>query len=294
VHQRWQIDFKEKIQLADGTVHLYSAYDPVGAACIGARLFRTADQGQRPRIRLEDVQAFLRTCFARWATLPQEIQTDGETVLTGKPCQESFPSRFTLWLKGLGIEHLVSRPAKPTDNAEVERCHRTLNDYALVGNQTATVDEVQRILDKAIDELAFELPSQAKDCHGRPPAVAHPTLLQPSRTFRAEQELACFDLQRVDDYLATLTWPRQIGTDGRVRLGTERYYISEAYAGRHILVRFAPKDRHFVFQDSKNPKEELRRLPAKGLQVEDLTGIAGWPFGPGIQQLPLQLCFAKG
>ena len=294
-HQRWQLDFKEKIPVADSRiVHLHTACDPVGATCIGVHVFAIAQSRQRPRIRLEDVQTFLRLCFARWKTLPQEIQTDGETVLTGKPCDEAFPSRFTLWLKGLGIEHLVIRPGKPTDNAEVERWHRTINDYAIVRRHQVTVAELQAILNNALDELVFELPSRAKDCRGRPPAVAHPELFEPQYPFRPEHELARFDLRRVDQFLATFAWSRLVGSDGRVRMGTERYYVGTAHARRHIVVRFDPTDRHFVFYGSKDPDDEIRRLPAKALDIADLTGLAEWPIGLGLQQLPLPLCFANG
>jgi len=303
VHQRWQLDFKTNIKLANKTLlHLHSAYDPVAASCIGAQVFRRQSCGQRQRVRLENVQAFLRGCFARWQTFPQEVQTDGETVLIGKPGEGTFPSRFTLWLKGLGIEHLVTRPGKPTDNAGVERCHRTVNDYAVIGNQHAALTQLQTILDIAVDELAFHLPSRGKGCNGQPPAVAHPELCQPLRPFRPELELALFDLKRVDRYLASLAWPRRVGSDGRVRLGTQRYFIGLKYIRCQVLVRFDPTDRHFVFYDctdpgqldSTDPDQVLRRLPAKALEIEDLTGIAAWPFGPGIQQLLLPLSFAKG
>lgn len=40
-----------------------------------------------------------------------------------------------LWLKGLNIDYLVIRSGRPTDNAEVERCHRTLNDYVIQGQE---------------------------------------------------------------------------------------------------------------------------------------------------------------
>jgi transposase InsO family protein len=295
VHQRWQLDFKINIQLAEKTlVHLHTAYDPVGTACIGARVFVVHSGNPRQRIRMQNVQAFLRACFARWQTLPRQIQTDGETVLAGKPGEGTFPSYFTLWLKGLGIDHLIIRPGKPTDNAGVERCHRTINDYVVVGNENATPEQLQTMLDIALDELAFELPSQAKGCNGQPPAVAHPELCHPPRPFHPEHELAFFDLKRVDRYLATLTWPRRVGTDGRVRLGTQRYFIGLQYARQHVLVSFDPADRHFVFQDCDDPDQVLRRLPAKALEVEDLTGIAAWPFGLGVQQLSLPLPFAKG
>jgi hypothetical protein len=295
VHQRWQLDFKVRIPLADDQlVHLHSAYDPFAGVCIGARVFQTGQQSHHQRIRLENVQVFLRFCFAYWGTLPQEIQTDGETVLTGRPCDGAFPSRFTLWLAGLGIKHLVTRPGKPTDNAEVERCHRTINDYAIIGNETTIPSQLQSILNGAFHELLYELPSRAKDCQGRPPADAHPELFQRPRPFCPEHELAAFDLRRVDKYLASLTWPRRVGNDGRVRLGTERYFVGLAHAQREVLVSFDPADRHFVFCDSRDHDDVLRRLPAKALGVEDLTGLAVWPIGLEPQQLPLPLCFAVG
>lgn len=295
VHQRWQLDFKVRIELADGAlVHLHTACDPVGGMCVGASVFQTGEHSRYQRVSLEQVQAFLRTCFGRWRTLPSEIQTDHETVLAGKPGEGTFPSRFTLWLKGLDIDHLTIRPGKPTDNAEVERCHRTINEYAIIGNEKVTPDQLQTILDNALDELLYQLPSRAKNCQGRPPAMAYPELFQPPRPFCPEHELARFDLQRVDQYLATFTWPRQVGTDGRVRLGTQRYFVGLAHARRHVLVRFDPTDRNFVFCYSEKPDHELRRLPAKCLGVEDLTGIALWPQGLGPQQPALPFFNIKG
>jgi hypothetical protein len=173
VHQRWQIDFKLGIGLRDGTrVNLHTVRDPVGEACLGAQVF-PAGRIHQPRspVTCLQVRAVLRTCFAQWGTLPAEIQTDGEPVLTGQ-AGDPFPSFFTLWLKGLGIEHRVIRPGRPTDNAAVERCHRTVHDYAIVGNEKASWQELQRLLNQAVYELNFELSSHAEGCHGRPPVLA--------------------------------------------------------------------------------------------------------------------------
>ena len=225
--------------------------------------------------------------------MPEEVQTDGEPVLIGHP-EEVFPSVFTLWLQGLGIDHLVIRPGRPTDNAEVERCHRTINDYAIVGNEKAKIVRLQEILDQAVYELAFELPPQAEGCGGRPPVVAHPELLQPSRLFQPEHELALFDLKRVDAYLATFTWERKVSKAGQVDIGRRRYHIGRSYARRQVCVRFDPGDRHFVFYDVEDPERELCRRPARGLDVADLTGLAEWPVGLGPQQLPLPLPMPEG
>ena len=295
VHQRWQIDFKFAIPVQAGCyVNLHTVRDPVGEACIGAFVFaagKARHMAHNPR--LEDVRFTLRTCFACWQTLPDEIQTDGDSVLVGNH-RQPFPTLFTLWLKGLGVEHRVTRPGKPTDNAEVERCHRTVNDYARVGHEQASVPQLQQILEQAVYELNFELPSRAEGCRGRPPVTAHPELLQPRRLFQPEHELAFFDLKRVDTYLASFTWQRIVGETGQLELGTHRYSVGRAHAHRSVLIRFDPADRHFVFYDVDDPEVELRRRPAKGLDVTDLTGLAQWPVGLGIQQLPLPLFVSEG
>jgi transposase InsO family protein len=297
VHQQWQMDFKVEIALDNGTlVTLYTVRDPVGTSCPGAFVFPTGKVGQKgSKVTVERARSVLRECFARWRTLPDEIQTDGEPALVGK-AQDTFPAIFTLWLVGLDIAHLVIRPATPTDNAEVERCHRTLNDYAIVGNEDADVQQLQSILDQAVYELNYELPSHAKDCDGKPPVVAHPELLQPRRPFRPEHELALFDLNRVDAYLATFTWERKVGKTGQITLGGRHqcYSVGRPYAGQQVLVRFDPTDRHFVFYDPDDLDEEIGRRPARDLGVADLTGLETWPEGLGPQQLPLPLVFFEG
>lgn len=287
VHQRWQVDFKVGIRLGSGLrVNLHTVRDPVGAAYIGDFVFPTGTRQRR--VKMEEVRTVLRRCFARWGTLPDEVQTDGETVLVN-PHKDSFPSTFTLWLKGLDIEHLVIQNV--TSNAEVERCHRTVNDYAVVGNEDKTPEQLQHILDQSTYELNFELFSRAKDCAGRPPVVAHPELLQPRRPFQPQQELALFDLNRVDAYLATFSWRRAVDTNGVVSLGGKRrrYSIGRSYAGHEVNVRFDPADRHFVFSQVNDPDHAIKRSPAKKLDVGDLMGLETWPVGPGPQQLLLPL-----
>jgi len=305
VHQRYQLDFKIDIALDDGTtVDLHTVRDPVGEVCIGAVLHVTKQVNTRSkRVPMEDARSTLRRCFDQWGTLPDEVQTDGEsTLVTSK--EDGFPSDFTLWLTGLGIKHLVTRPGQPTDNSEVERCHRTMNDYAIVGNEKHPAVELQSILDDAVLELAFELPSYAEACAGRTPVEAHPELLEPRRPFRAEHELALFDLKRVDAFLSTFTWTRKVGKTGQICIGGqhEYYSVGRAYARQDVVVRSDPTDRCFVFylpdsaQDDLDQEDlqEIGRRPARHLEVEDLTGLATWPQGLVPQQLPLPLCFVEG
>jgi hypothetical protein len=108
--------------------------------------------------------------------------------------------------------------------------------------------------------------------------------------------LALFDLKRVDNYLATFTWERKVGKTGQITIGGrhQRYSVGRAYAGQQVLVRFDPTDRHFVFFDPNQPKKEIGRRPARGLDVADITGLAEWPAGLGIQQLPLPFSVLEG
>jgi hypothetical protein len=277
-------------------VNLCTVRDPVGEAVIGAYVFPAGPVGSKgTRVTLEQVRSALRTSFALWNTLPDEVQTDGEVVFIGQP-QDSFPSRFTLWLRGLGVQHLVIRPGRPTDNAEVERCHRTVNDYAIVGHEDADLARLQEILDKAVHELNHELSSRAKGCDGLAPIKAHPELLKPRRAYQPDHELASFDLGKADALLASLSWKRKVGKQGQITLGKHhtRYSVGRSYARQQVLVRFDPKDRHVVFSEADAPDEEIGRRPVKGLDVADLTGLAVWPKGLGPQQLPLPLFASEG
>jgi transposase InsO family protein len=292
VHQRWQIDFKIAISLQNGQkVDLHTVRDPVGEACIGASLYQTEKATLNTRrVSMEAVRYTLRQCFQHWKTLPDEIQTDGEPCLS-PPQEDSFPGYFTLWLIGLGIRHLVIRPGKPTDNAEVERCHRTINEYAIIGNEDQTVTGLQELLDQAVFELNHILPSRAEGCAGKAPVQAHPELLKPRRPFQTENELIAFDLQRVDTYLSTLTWHRKVGKTGQIRFGgnDRKYYVGRRHAQREILVKFDPTDRNIVFFDCTDPDHEIGRRAVKELEVADITGLATFPDGLLPQQLPLPL-----
>jgi len=293
VHQRWQIDFKTGVALQETQlINLHTVRDPVGEACLAARIYVAGKVGQAPKgIRTEDVRSTLRWCFARWGTLPREVQTDGECVLSAQRRWNDFPTVFTLWLKGLGIEHLVIRPGRPTDNAEVERCHRTIMDYAIIGNEQSDQGTLQAILDLAVEEHIFELPSRAEDCGGRTPIEAHPELLSTPHPFQSEWELACFDVQRVYSFLTSFTWERKASKTGQVFIGARRYSVGRAFAHRQIQIRFDPEDRNYVFLDPEKlpPEQEIKRHPAKGLSPAELIGSHDPSEKLVPQQLPLPL-----
>jgi transposase InsO family protein len=296
VHECWQMDFKLGIVLQNGRqVNLHTVRDPFGAACIGAIVHDAGKAGRRPRqVTLDQTREKLRCCFAHWNTLPERIQTDNQTGLVEPRQSSDFPTLFTLWLMGLGIEHDLIRSGHPTDNAEVERCHRTVTEYAIIGNQDLSQRRLQQTLDFAVHELNFCLSSKAHGCFGKSPVQAHPELLARPRPFRPDWELVCFNLQRVYAFLASLVWERTVSKVGRIDLGNHRYTVGVKYSRQRITIRFEPYTCEFAFYLEQR---FIRRRPALGLSVAELTGLGVPKTSPGPQQLLLplpELCLLKG
>lgn len=270
-------------------MQLHTVYDPYSGAHIGAYIYPS--KPGTGRVPLKDVQTTLRRCFTEWSTLPDEIQTDGEPVLTGTPWD--IPTPFTLWLSGLSIHHRVIHAGRPTENGSVERAHRTINDYGIVGQKHLPVPQLQTFLDQCRDELNTRYPSRAKGCGGRPPLQAHPELLRPRRTYRPELEWLLFDLAKVDSYLASLQFERKVGKTGQITIGGEhdRYQVGPAFARQYVQIKFDPAKREYVaYLEENGTLQEVKRWPARDLKIHDLL----WPGDPPPLHYPQQLSLPFG
>jgi len=286
-HQRWQIDGKEKVAVGDHEVAtILNIRDPAAALMIGSRaIITTTEQGWR-KATLPEVQDTLRQAFTQWG-LPLEVQTDHEVVYTGS-AEADFPSHFTLWLVGLGLTHITSRDRRPTDQPQVERGHRTLGDMTWKDEHFDQVEGLQAALDDRRQRYNQELPVQAADCQGRPPLVVHPQAWHSGRPFHPALEWTLFDIQRVDTYLASRVWTRQISAAGCVRLGNHLYYIGRAHLKQAVSVRFISDTRTFRFELADGTL--VNQLPAVDLDKADLIGYL--PIEEAVSvvfQMPLPL-----
>lgn len=189
------------------------------------------------KLTLNELRSVLRLAFGEWKTLPVGILTDHELLHAGSPT-DSYPSLLTLWLRGLGIKHSFIRPGKPTDQGAVERSHRTLSDFVYCEDGADDLESLQQALNKERQIYNYDFPSRAGNCNGRPPVVAYPQLLSPTRPYQANQELAVFDMRRVHEYLATFSFVRKVNTSGQVSLGRQMYSIGRRHAGMTVEVRF--------------------------------------------------------
>ena len=192
-HQRWQMDAQEKIQLSSGAfATILNIRDEFSAVIVASRAFVTTTAKGWRKLTLAEVQTTLRQAFAEWGR-PDEVQTDHEVVYTGSPAAD-FPALCTLWLLGLGITHVTGRSRRPTDQAEVERTHRTVADMAWKDAPCATVGELQALLDHYRQRYNQHYPSQAAHCQGQPPLTVWPAARDSGRPFREDVEWELFSM----------------------------------------------------------------------------------------------------
>ena len=286
-HQRWQMDAKEKVVLAEQAIAtVLNVRDPVTAVMIASQAFLTTTAPHWRKLTLPEVQAVLRQAFAEWGR-PLEIQTDHEDVYVGASTSD-FPSRFTLWLLGLNIQHVTSRSRRPTDQAQIERGHRTLGDMTWKDETFAQVPALQTALDDRRQRYNTDLPVTAADCDGHPPLSVHPLARFSGRPFQPELEWLLFDLNRVDAFLAQQVWTRHVGEQGQVGIGSDHYYLGRDHAFQTVTVRFQPGTRTFRFEAADGT--HLATMPARGLDQADLIGYTPLTeHGPLIFQFPLPL-----
>jgi hypothetical protein len=286
VHELWQIDSKEGLHLADGTIAtVWTVREPVAYVYLAAYAHAVQTERGWRKLSLREIQADLRRVFTAYG-LPHGLQTDREAVY-GRPAAEAFPTLFSLWLAGLGIEHHSIRPHRPTDQAEVERQHRTIFDWLTEPEPSPHLLALQTGLAQALGQHNGSLPSTAGDCHGRPPLDAHPEVLHPLRPYQPTVELDLFDLAHVDRFLARFTWSYQVSKVGQFRIADQQYSVGQPYAGQRIDVRFDPGTRHFRFCDGQTGRE-IKSSPARGLDTATITGLE---VPPTPSDQPIQLSF---
>jgi len=261
--------------------------DPVGAAILVSQAFDVTGGTRGRRLSWQEVRGVIRSAFARWDTLPDTLQTDNEVCLGGQP-SDPMPSQLTLWLIGLGVEHRFIRPNTPTDQAQIERTHRTLDGFVGLPDRRLDLEQLQQRLDIEREQHNRFFPSRASDCAGRPPVMAHPELLRPRRPYRLECERQLFDEQRVYDYLATIDLERKVSSTGQIQLRGRSRAVGRAYAGQSVIVQCDSQTHDWVVNLADG--SYVKRLPIDGLDVTTLTGITDMPRAdlPPIQlTLPL-------
>ncbi len=260
-HQCWQMDFKggEVVGGCEVAIVPWMVCDEASGAPLEGVIHEVQSKGSRSGLTTRSVQDDLRQTFEKWG-LPDALRMDRDTLFIGS-ARLQWPGTLQLWLVGLGVQPIINRAYRPTDNAIVERNHRTWGEHVLLGQSYQLVEQVQHETDLSFADRREHLPSRHVGCNGHPPAQAFPTLNLPRRSFTVEQEAALFDLKRVDAYLSQWEWRRTVDCMGKISLANRNHYIGKTYRGQVIKIHFDPQSREFVCSRPDGSKVARLILP---------------------------------
>ena len=182
-HQCWQIDFKgdEAVNGQHLVVTPFMVCDAASGAPLAGIVHQVRAKGRRDQLTTRTVQADLRCVFSQWG-LPDALRMDRDSIFVGSTRLE-WPGVLLLWLIGLGVQPIVNRAYRPTDNAIVERNHWTWEQHVVLGQTHPTLASVQQATDQTFADRRDYLPSRHDGCNGRPFVVAFPSLATPRRCY---------------------------------------------------------------------------------------------------------------
>jgi transposase len=279
-HEEWEMDargwsFVPHVGMVS-LIHLNDRYSRVRLQSYPCLLGKERVE-RHPTTR--DYQIVLRLTFTEWG-LPDRLAVDHESVFFDNETPSPFPTLWHLWLLALGVGVTFGRIGQPTDQAITERSHQLWTSQVLAGQEFADWHTLYRALGARREFLNRCLPCAARA--EVPPLIASPEATRPRRAYRPEWEAALLDLGRVYAYLAQGRWFRRASSHGAVTLGTQRYYLGVAWVRHQVEITFDPADQHLVCRDETGEQE--KRLPLKGVTVNDLMGECGPLFSlPGFQ-----------
>lgn len=143
----------------------------------------------------------------------------------------------------------------------MERLHRTLNQECLQVHVPTTLGEVREVTETFLQHYNHERPHQGTACGDLPPHTAFPTLpVLPSLPERIDP----------DCWLETVhgqAFARKVGTNGSVDVDDEHYYISQACAGRRVVLFVNAHEKVFgVWLDG----QLIKSVPIKGLAGREM------------------------
>jgi len=252
------MDFKgdEVVSGCQAVISPLAVSDEASGAPLARCIHVLRAKGNRQGLTMRLVQADLRQVFTQWG-LSDAIRMDRDSVFVGSSRLE-WPGTLLLWLVGLAVQPIINRAYRPTDNAMVERSHRTWQGDVLVGGQFVDLLALQATSDQSLADRRHDLSSRHRGCHGQPPAVAFPQLMTARRPYHPDQERALFDLRRVDAYLAQWQWRRQVDVAGKIALADRNLRIGKPYRGQMVKIHFDPDTREFVCSSAAG--EEIARF----------------------------------
>ncbi len=264
----FQMDMQERLYLDKlGYFNVVNVRAPKWGITVGCYPHQAGEKRWERKVSQAEAREDCRDTFEQWG-LPDIFQTDKDKVLV---CSDEtpFPTDFILFLVGLGVRHTIIQ--RVTQNASVERSHRTFDKQMLSGVQADTWPAFLGHVQSELIRLNERLPSRANACHGQIPLQAHPEALTPRRPYRRAQEDQLFNMQRIDQYLAGGKWLRHTSAKGQFHFADRVCSVGTTYRSQYVTITFDPQTRLFVVRSQTG--EEVKRLSAEWLTPARIRGL---------------------
>lgn len=267
-HEEWEMDARGHSRVAEvGIIMLIQINDIFSHARLLSYPCWVGDQRLTHRPSTEDYQQALRLGFSDWG-LPDRISVDHDAVFYDNDNPSPYPTRFHLWLIGLGIGLCFGRKGIATDQAMTERSHQLWDRQVLRGQSYDTWKALYWALRKRRDFLNHQLPCSSLG--GKPIDEVYPHIYRPRRLYRPEWEEDIFEPERIHQYLAQSRWFRRVSSVGEISLGGKVYGLGKEWARDEIEITFDPDAKKLLFLNAKRTAQKSADL--KGCTKAELMG----------------------
>ena len=287
-HEVWEMDARGYSKVPDvGVVSLVNLNDRCSRARLLSYPVWVGKQRCTRHPNTEDYQMALRLAFTDWG-LPHQLQVDHESIFVDNKSKSPFPTRLHLWLRGLDVDLVFARRARPTDQGMTERSHQLWDAQCLVGQHYMDWLALYRTLRQRRDFLNYDLPCVS--LRNLPPLVAFPQATHSGHDYRPEWEHDLLNLDRVWAFLAQGRWFRKICKGGTFSLGGHVYYLGKPWHSMQIEITFDPDDQHVICLNEAGDRQA--RCPIKGLTLDTLMGTMASYINLPVFQLALPFKWA--
>ncbi len=265
----FQLDMQERLHMDSlGYFNVLQIRAPQWGMTVGCYPHQAGEKRWQRKVSQQEARQDCRMTFEQWG-LPDILQTDKDKVLTSSD-ETPFPTDFTLWLVGLGIHHKIIQ--RVTQNASVERSHRTFDKQALSGVSPDTWTAFLNHVQQEQVRLTERIPSRAKACHGQIPIQAHPEARTPKHAYRRDWEGNLFDMQKVCQYLAGGKWLRSASLKGQFHFADQVYSVGTAHGSQFVTLTFDLETHEFVAHSQTGLS--IKRLSADWLTRTRICGLS--------------------
>ena len=272
-HEEWEMDAEGHGFIPQvGVVSLVNIIDRFSRAKIISYPCWLGKKRLERRLATPDYYLIMRLAFSEWG-LPERLAADRSSVFFDNRSKSPFPTRIYLWMLALGVQVVIGRPHRPTDQAAVERVHQTWQRQVVRGQRFLNEKALLHRLQRRRRFLNYHLPCSALD--GKPPLVAYPQARRTGRDYRPEWEMEIMDMKRIDAYLQEGKWFRKASNVGAVTVAQEVYYLGREWKHQQVQVTYQPEGRRFKFESDGKVKHKPVRSMAKSDLMGDMGPLVG-------------------